>query len=547
MVELVEFKKEMKLKQKMEKKVIQRIKEEITALNETCTTPTSISSDDFAKFFPLLFIEINISKEYINYLNGDCSSPYLINLNEVPDEILKRVNSVYNSNQMIINGMDNDKIINYIDLERLLAHLIDSELSYESTLKIFGMVAGFDMLYIDKYGAKDQENDLFVELLRCIFGTDGNLLLSADSEKFKNILEKILFKYLLFYKQLEEDGKIPTGFFKRVENNSETLINAWCHLLRINNAKKELSEIVIEHLEEEASLTGLNPIISREPIESLKKYYKNGELIEVPDDLGAFTHLLSECKIDDNEKKYILKLIDEAKKSEENILKYLDEKDRKTYENAVTLLNRLNHTDGDYYILIQLLNDLKTVGDMLEEVNTQEEKEELFLEAETVLYDLKNILCKYTKEAKCENNIMFLLNENEVPYLKKDSDNLDGSFYKMVCSGIRKIRKENQGNFRLVMTNDNIPYRTYDILSSKVHISFIEIDSGVYLIIGVDAVNQGYENIVRRVIYNEMEIRKLEMLVKNDNTRNRVLSSHEEYLKLFNPDMPNSTRKRTTE
>jgi len=207
----------------------------------------------------------------------------------------------------------------------------------------------------------------------------------------------------------------------------------------------------------------------------------------------------------------------------------------------------MNHTNGDYYTLVQLLDDLKAAGDIIEEVNSEDDKNEILSEIELLLSGLRDILGKYNVEEKSQNNILFLVNENEVPYLKIDSDNLDGSFYKMVCSGIRKIRKDNQGNCRLVMTSDNMPYRAYDILSSKVHISFIEIDSGIYVILGVDAVSQGYEEIVKRVINNENELKRIEGLVKNETTRNSVLASHEQYLSLFNPEVQNITRKRISE
>ena len=54
-----------------------------------------------------------------------------------------------------------------------------------------------------------------------------------------------------------------------------------------------------------------------------------------------------------------------------------------------------------------------------------------------------------------------------------------------------------------------------------------------------------YEDVIKRVLYHEDEIRKLEKLVKNDNSRNSILVSHEQYLSLFNPDNRDVTLKRT--
>ena len=131
-----------------------------------------------------------------------------------------------------------------------------------------------------------------------------------------------------------------------------------------------------------------------------------------------------------------------------------------------------------------------------------------------------------------------------MPYLKLDSDLLDGSFYKMVCNGIKKIRKDNQSNFRLVMTNDNISYKVYDILSSKLHLSFIEIDNGIYLLLGADVVSSGYDSIIRRASNHEKTIQYFETLVKDGNTRNAILSHHEQYFSLFNPNEREVSRKR---
>jgi len=100
--------------------------------------------------------------------------------------------------------MDNEKIINYIDLERLLSHIITSKLSPADTLEILGLAVGFDIKYLQKHPNADVPNISFVSKLSNYFNIDGTLKSNEDLEQFKGmileILEKFIFSYIMFSK-----------------------------------------------------------------------------------------------------------------------------------------------------------------------------------------------------------------------------------------------------------------------------------------------------------------------------------------------------------
>lgn len=589
MPKFVELKKEIREKQVLDKKIIKNIEREIEEFRQMFIDGNVINMEQFTTNFPFLYkqllmyifnrtLEQNEAKNIINdfhssfkeaitHINGDpCeflknvldslkqllklpdvkkSKTIDLDLDEDFDKILSDIRRVYNANQLIINAMDNDKIINYIDLERLLAHLASSTLSTADTFEIFSLAVGFDIKYLQMHPNIKVANFEYVEKLSSYFNVDGTLKINDDIESFKLILLGILSNFMLSYSALAEFGILTSAINKSNVSQIYDIIDEYADLFT-RNIEKAKNAISVDKTPKERIDVSINlSVIDRMYLDELKRYYRNNELVEIPEDMEAFLELLDKCEIEEAEKRYILGLINEAKKvSQDRIVKYLNPGDRKVYEKALEILSGLHHNNGDYYVLVQFLDDLKTVGDILEE--TQDEEDKIYLEAEVsdLIIKIEEVISKYLDKEESENTILFLLDENEVPYLKLDSDLLDGSFYKMVCNGIKKIRKDNQSNFRLVMTNDNISYKVYDILSSKLHLSFIEIDNGIYLLLGADVVSRGYDSIIRRASNHEKTIQYFETLVKDGNTRNAILSHHEQYFSLFNPNEREVSRKR---
>ena len=592
MPKFVEFKKEIKATQSVDRGVLKIIEEEIREVRKRFTKQCVTSPEFFEIHFPYLykqlqilvlekklssggsaiakgkvlinvdgelksFEEINEQLTFDNFsgLPENTQSVYnkekqdisyvCIDLNTDLEQVLSNIRRTYSVNQEIINAMDNEKIINYIDLERLLSHLVTSKLSPVDTLEILGVAVGFDVKYLENHPNADLPNTLFVSKLSDYFNIDGTLKLNEDIAQFRIILIEILEKFMFSYKMFSEIGLVDTNFNISGLIQISKILCEYCELIVANNER--LKKLVInEKSINEAVILETKLTVDRKYLDELRKYYRNNEIVCIPEDMNMFMELLKNCELDEREQKYILSLISELKENDEDKeLQYLNPSEKMIYERALSILNGLHYSDSDYYVLVQLIDDLKAALNILCETESEEDKEYLKVEISELIAKIEEVVSKYSKSVISENTILFLLDENMVPYVRKDSDLLDGSFYKMVCNGIRKIRKDNQSNFRLVMTNDNISYRVYDILSSKIHLSFIEVDSGIYVLIGCDVASHGYEDIVKRAIYHESEIKELERLVKDENTRNSVLTSHEQYFELFNKDDRDMTKKRT--
>ena len=546
---LVEFKKELKEIQKIRKESVQGTRNEFLKLEDLYNRyflnfPTKdFTFEELKKEFPTFCSWFPRFEELIKcYEKKKMKVNKIAILYDMVKNVIREFQSEISKFQMIIDACDDDKIKSPINnFDYLLTSLELAGLNEEETCRIFGMFCNYCANYIKKHPDYELKYSDCVKFLGLnAFEKDGNYKLVKNSlvgYALSNIFGDLISasngelqdSYIEMYNSFIKLSMKPIEV--KVEQN----------VLPVNNTTPVITEQV-------------STKISRESLDELRKYYKNAELIKVPKDIEMFTKLLDECGIEENEKRYILRLVsnETVKDIKPSVWKYLNDNDKFMYQRAFELLGELHYSSKDYDLLLGIIEEIKYIGDILDELSQEEmdeneyKVEEIFIYAQLdeVLDSLRNILCKYDEEVISENTILFLLDENMVPYVRKDSDLLDGSFYKMVCNGIRKIRKDNQSNFRLVMTNDNISYRVYDILSSKIHLSFIEVDSGIYVLIGCDVASHGYEDIVKRAIYHESEIKELERLVKDENTRNSVLTGHEQYYYLFNRDERDITRKR---
>lgn len=73
----------------------------------------------------------------------------------------------------------------------------------------------------------------------------------------------------------------------------------------------------------------------------------------------------------------------------------------------------------------------------------------------------------------------------------------------------------------------------YELISPRAHVAFIEIDSGIYLIVGANIPRAGYKELINRLKANLSLIKQIENNVKKTDTRNQILLKNEEYLTQF--------------
>ena len=169
---LIKFKNELKKAQAEDRKILKSLELEINIARQVFRRITNISPKYFEQYFPILYKEILMTDEYKSFTRKN-NLLFSVDLNKLLEEILIKNRRFYNMNQEIINGMDNEKIINYIDIQRLLMHLATSDLSTAETFKIFQMVIAFDIEYLQTKKYVSCPNSEFVFLLSDFFKKDG--------------------------------------------------------------------------------------------------------------------------------------------------------------------------------------------------------------------------------------------------------------------------------------------------------------------------------------------------------------------------------------
>ena len=268
---LVKFKEELKQAQIADKRILKQLETEIELVRNSFGQITNISSKIFGQKFPVLYKEILISEEYKAFLKNP-SHLFQVDLKNLLENILKKNRTFYNLNQQIINAMDNEKIINYIDIQRLLMLLATSNLSLEETFEIFKMALAFDLQFLQTKKGTQTPNAEFVLLLKDFFDNNGNFLFGKNDLVFKLVLEQIFLDFKSSYEQLLKDGIIPESLYIKLTNDYDKLIQAYTGFLReFNETDKHIESGIILPSKNK---TGVR--VKKPPFGELKKYYRNG-------------------------------------------------------------------------------------------------------------------------------------------------------------------------------------------------------------------------------------------------------------------------------
>lgn len=199
--------------------------------------------------------------------------------------------------------------------------------------------------------------------------------------------------------------------------------------------------------------------INRADIEMLRKYYKNGDLIKVPENLSEFYKLLSRCRIDEKEQSYIRSLIKKACKT-----------------------NKKSIPAGEVVPL---------------------------------------------KETSI-NNLIFLKSEDGESYFSKDIKNLEKLELKRLNLAISKLLPEYKYKFRKVISEFDTDLKVFMYRDKTIHILFVEIELGIYLILGVATDNKMLHECVKRYydLRNQEYINAVKVALKDPINREKVLTDN---------------------
>ncbi|MBQ2872607.1 MAG: hypothetical protein IJE89_01245 [Bacilli bacterium] len=552
---IVKFKKDLKGFQSSRKKVIKECERELSILNKILNNDISVLEHaDVINVGNSLFMSATIAKIKLpiatlvdKKARKKDKQKAKEDLKETYDSLLsftEYLKTEYYTTQNIINAFENDKIKDPINSINVLFNQISlTTITLEEADKILGMAIAFNSRYAKRNKNHQIENiDAIHELARDYYNEDGSFKYVEDLltyERKINELIKNQLDIMVFIHKILSFNQMYTA---------EDLIN-----LRFEYNKRfrhqqplEIFSTTEMPLEENYSI----PEKVRKALQELKKYYKNGSIITIPNDLEKFYKLLEETNLDEQEKKYIINLINiEISKNRNKIIdKYLSTEEKDAYNNAIKLLNKFTYSNADSYALKQYIEELQTILEFLETEQEEENKEYLLNEIATIIEQLIIICNRYKIDnGKSSNRLIFLTSKNGIPFIEEDIKSLDSTYEKAIISLINKISPENQSHFRKILNNEPLPYHMHEVISPRAHVAFIEIETGIYIVIGANIPRNGYKELINRLLVNTKEIERIENLIKNPDMKNQLLRDNEQYLKLSEEQKTTLTKKKTNE
>lgn len=545
---IIPFKKALKEYQVERKNMIKKCEEELDLLRRLLSKDLSafleLNENNISEKFPIIikFHSIELLKESIDNITDDKvkkkqkQKEFLILTNTYQEfsNFVAWTKAEYIKTQNVITAFDNNKIKSPIND---VNDLIDQLRAVPTTIEAFNALIGMTIYFNSQYAKRKQNHKIInieiIDKLSEYYNQDGSFKYNEDIETFQYLIEKLFEKSI--------NTEVDNLFLYNSPNILSIFsIKDLVYLLEENNEllKEQINNSIPTETPEKKEDYSISEE-TRTALQELKKYYKNGSIIKIPENLEEFYQILKNTNLDEREQLYIINLIKQEieKQKNINITKFLNKEEQIIFEKASNLLNSFNRSNGDSYILKQYIEELQTILSMLETETEEENINYLLSEIPNIIEQLSLICSKYEIENKISSNrFIFLLDKENTPYIYSDIDSIDPSYKKAIYSLIPKIDKSNQSQFKKILHSEQLLYNMYEIKTQRGHVAFIEIDTGIYLIIGANIPRNGYKELVNRLKANQEIIQEIESIVKNPEKRNEILIANEEYLELFSND-----------
>lgn len=542
---IVKFKHDLKKEQISRKEIIKESENELALIERIINQdPTVINKINTKEKFQIIQIFYSVNQIILTIINNKEKKKNrqkaleLLKSNyELFSNFVEYMKKEYTITRNIINAFESDKIKDPInDVNELYSKIKYTSLTAEETSKIIGITILFNSQYASKHKNHHIKNIDIINKLTQYYNQDGSFKYNEDIATFQNLIESLF-----------EENPIESAIYLYATGKKSNIsVTDLINLLKSSNEKLKNSNTQTptkEKIQKESYELSSKTI---KALQELRKYYKNGTIIEIPKNLEEFYRMLEDCELDEKEKLYIINLIEQKiLEKKNNILsKYLTIEEKNIYEESIRLLSTLNHNNYDTYTLKQYIEELQTIFNMLEENLSEEDRKYLLNDITNIIVQLSQICDKYSaKDYKSSNKYIFLLNKDNIPYIIEDINLLYPIYKKAIYSLIPKIDKINQSQFKKILSNEQLPYIMYEVYSPKAHIAFIEIDYGIYVIVGANIARTGYKKLINRLKSNQSILQNIEDNIKNSQTRNQILKENETYLDLFTENKNNPKTK----
>lgn len=533
---IVKFKNDLKKYQSLSKKILKKCEEELKLLNKLITLDVIILQEgeiieELKQAFFVTTSLGNVNEAIKNLADKrkrtqNKGRQVIQILHNQLLEFTEVIKEEYNKTQKIINAFENHKIKDPInDIETLFCQMSFTSLTIEEISNIIGMTISFNSQYAKKNKNHQIKNiDAIHQLAESYYNTDGSFKYNLDILTFEKLIKEVITRNIPGIESL----------YRLLTTNELYSTDEIIALLAKNNHIKSPEETKNTNpkiIEEEIDYT--IPPKEREALQELRKYYKNGSIIAIPENLTEFYSLLEDTNLDEQEKRFIINLLNNevSKKRNEIIAKYLTESEQTIYAEASELLNKFTYANGDTYALKQYIEEIQTTLQFLETTTDNDDKEYLLAEIPSIIEQLSIICARYkVEDNQSTNNLVFLKDKNEIPYIVSDIEALDSVYKKSIYALINKINPSNSSQFRKILSNEPLAYNMYEVISPRAHVAFIEIDCGIYVIMGANIPRNGYKELNNRLKANTSTLKQLESLIKNQSSRNQILKDNEQYL-----------------
>lgn len=173
--------------------------------------------------------------------------------------------------------------------------------------------------------------------------------------------------------------------------------------------------------------------------------------------------------------------------------------------------------------IVSILKEIKSIKALYLECDDLEDKLYLEKELNDLFIKLSELLEK-DKEQICDNNIAFLTDKNGSCYFSDDTIELDKGIRKRAYDLLKKIKLENAKNFSKVPIDF---FKVFQIFNNNIQILFLELDVGLYMVIGASVIGKKNTDIINRIInpVNKKYIEDIMTLIKNEEYKKEFLQN----------------------
>lgn len=126
------------------------------------------------------------------------------------------------------------------------------------------------------------------------------------------------------------------------------------------------------------------------------------------------------------------------------------------------------------------------------------------------------------------NNLVFLTDPDGNRYFDLDLATISKAGKKRAAKTLAKIKPNLRSHFRRVYCRVDTNFEMYEVINCDIHIIFVELDAGIYLVLGIAPTGKNYEVISRRYFapQNKEHIIEIKKCLKNDEEREKLLDDN---------------------